>query len=178
MGCTPIESSNWYSWFHEEMKQRNGVECELYNFPDPHKCRESNWIPFVQSKIEDPLKTIVVGHSSGAACAMRLLEHQSMKNHPIKACILIAVAHTDLGDINERESEYFNRPWNWEQMRYGCLSPIILFHGTDDHLIPVDEARYVATQLGPNHVDYRERHGQSHFFNPWNELLEVVDNIL
>jgi uncharacterized protein len=178
MGCAPIESSNWYSWFRDEMQQRKGVECDLFRFPDPYKCRESIWIPFVQSKIEDPTNTIIVGHSTGAACAMRLLEQQSMLNSPLKACILVAAAYTDLGDDEERESEYFNHPWSWIQMSQGCMSRIVLFHGTDDHLIPVEEARHIAQQLGPSNVDYRERDGRSHFYRPWNELIEVVDEIL
>lgn len=179
MGCTPIATCNWYSWLQKNMQSREGVQCDLLSFPDPYKCRESIWIPFVQSQIEDPMKTIIVGHSSGAACAMRLLETQSsLTKVPIKACVLVAAAHSDLGDDAERESEYFNRPWDWEQMKNGCANKIVLFHGTDDPLIPVGEARYIAEQLGPQHVDYRERSDQSHFFKPWNELLDVIDEIL
>lgn len=187
MGCTPIESSNWYSWFRDEMLQRSNVQCELRQFPDPHKCRESAWMPFVKAMIENPADTIVVGHSSGAACAMRLLEQcNTNKNRhdnncteatpQLAACILVAAAYTDLGDADERASEYFNRPWNWKQMGQGA-SRIVLFHGTDDHLIPVAEARHIAEQLGDS-VDYRERNGHSHFFRPWRELLELVDEIL
>ena len=177
MGCAPIESSNWYSWFRDQMRLRShNLECDLYRYPDPYQCRESLWVPFVRSKIDDPAQTILVGHSSGAACAMRLLEQYGTEGlTPIKACILVAAAYTDLDDEDERASEYFNRPWDWESMQLGCTTPIILFHGTDDPLIPVSEARYIAAQLTTDYCDYRERKGRSHFFRPWDELLEVID---
>ena len=187
MGCTPIESSNWYQWFRDQVRLRRTtgsssgggcpMECDLYQYPDPYQCRESIWVPFVRSKIDNPAETILVGHSSGAACAMRLLEQYGNDEgtEPIRACILVAAANTDLDDEDERASEYFNRPWDWESMRHGCSTPIVLFHGTDDPLIPVAEARYIAEQLTSKYCDYRERKGRSHFFRPCDELLEVID---
>lgn len=182
MGCTPVASSNWYAWFRDEMLRRPKVtHFELHDFPDPYKCRESLWMPFVRDLIADTsAETIVVGHSSGAACAMRLLEHCGASGTPLMGCILVAAAYTDLGDADERASEYFNRPWQWHSMSQGCAAPqkIVLFHGADDPLIPVAEARHIAAQLGDAAVDYRERSGHSHFFRPWQELLDVMDEIL
>ncbi len=185
MGCTPIESSNWYLWFRDQVRlrscshmHRTAIDCDLYHYPDPYRCRESKWVPFVRTKIDNPAQTILVGHSSGAACAMRLLEFYGKEGTPLKACVLVAAAFTDLGDEDERRSEYFNRPWDWESIQSGCLTPIILFHGTDDPLIPVSEARHIAEQLTPKCCDFRERKGQSHFFRPWDELLESFDMLL
>jgi hypothetical protein len=49
------------------------------------------------------------------------------------------------------------------------------FHSDDDHLIPVAEARFVASKLkGANHV-YEELSGYSHFFGPFQPLLDCVD---
>ena len=98
---------------------------------------------------------------------------------PVAGCILVAAAHTDLGDEDERLSEYFNRPWNWESMVQGVTKKIVLFHGTDDHLIPIQEARYIAEQLEfSDKFVFYEMSGKSHFFRPWPELLTAVDDIL
>ena len=161
------------------MGKRPNVECDLQDFPDPYRCRESIWMPHVQKLMadHDPSKIVVVGHSSGAACAMRLLEKMGASN-PIAACVLVAAAHTDLGDEDERLSEYFNRPWNWNLMAQGAKN-IVLFHGTDDHLIPVNEARHIADKLSSApHFEYREMNGKSHFFEPWSEILEVMDKFV
>jgi len=170
MKCTPITESNWYSWFAEKMRARD-LECELQEFPDAHKCRESIWIPHVKSLIGDAVdETILVGHSSGAACAMRLLEEIEPAG-----VILVAAAYTDLGDDGERESEYFNRPWDWETMKK--RRNVVMFHSEDDPLIPVAEARHIKEQLG-NGIDYREMKNKSHFFRKFEEILAAVDRIV
>jgi len=174
MGCTPVASSNWYSWFAAEMGTRSYVEeCILQDFPDPYQCKESVWIPFLKEEIGLDESTVVVGHSSGAACAMRLLE--SDDSPKLLGAILVAAAHTDLGDPHEAKSEYFNRPWNWDKMKQGA-DHIVLFHGIDDHLIPVKEARFIASKLkDAENFEYKEMDGVSHFFSPWQEILDVMD---
>eukprot|EP00545_Synedropsis_sp_CCMP1620_P010010 CAMPEP_0119013664 /NCGR_PEP_ID=MMETSP1176-20130426/8717_1 /TAXON_ID=265551 /ORGANISM="Synedropsis recta cf, Strain CCMP1620" /LENGTH=186 /DNA_ID=CAMNT_0006966769 /DNA_START=61 /DNA_END=621 /DNA_ORIENTATION=- len=172
MGCSPVAQSNWYSWFASQMKERS-IDCVLRDFPDPNQCRESIWIPFLLEEIGiEPETTIVVGHSSGAACAMRLLEKNL--GAPLKGAILVAAAHTDLGDADERRSEYFSRPWKWNNIREGA-EQIVCFHGTDDHLIPVAEARHIAEKLEGDTFRYHEMDGMSHFFQPWQKLLDVFD---
>lgn len=174
MGCTPTATCNWYAWFAEEMGKRPYVdECILRDFPDPDQCRESVWVPFVRDKIGLDEATVIVGHSSGAACAMRLLESGNPK---LLGAILVAAAYTDLGDAHEARSEYFNRPWDWETMKDGAQN-IVLFHGKDDHLIPVGEARYIASKMrDAHHFSFFDMDGKSHFFSPWQEILDVFDD--
>lgn len=175
MGCAPVMRSNWYLWFANEMRKKPNVEVVLRDFPDPNRCRESIWIPFLQNEIGLDENTIVIGHSSGAACAMRLLENEAVGK--LQGAILVAAAYTDLGDEGERLSEYFNRPWDWNKMKLGA-NKIHCFHGSDDPLIPVSEARYIAEKMSGNNFQYTEMSGMSHFFNPWDEVLTVVDDML
>ena len=131
MGCTPVASSNWYTWFKKEIDSRDRFqECVLRDFPDPYACRESRWVPFVVEEIGIDKDTILVGHSSGASCVMRILE--SRADEPIKGAILIATAYTDLGDDDERRSEYFNRPWNWDKISKGADK---IFYSTEQMII-------------------------------------------
>jgi hypothetical protein len=48
-----------------------GIGCLLVNFPDPYYAREIYWKPFVVETLGADEDTILIGHSSGAACAMR-----------------------------------------------------------------------------------------------------------
>jgi uncharacterized protein len=171
MGCTPVKSCNWYLWLKNELHTR-GIECILRDFPDPYQCRESIWIPFLQNDIGLDDDTVLIGHSSGAACAMRLLERQ--QDDPLRSVILVATAYTDLGDEHERRSEYFSRDWNWEAMKKGAKN-IVCYHGVDDPLIPVAEARHIAEKLRGENFVYHELNGVSHFFEPWNSLLDLFD---
>jgi predicted alpha/beta hydrolase family esterase len=168
-GCgRNTKETNWYGWFDEEMKKR-GHESVCVNFPDPDVCHQSKWLPFVRDELNADEDTVVVGHSTGALLAMRLLEV-----HAVRGVILVAAAHTDLGDEGERASGYFDTAWDWEAMKPNATF-IHQFHSTDDHLIPVSEARFVAEKLaGENHV-YEELQGYSHFFAPFQQVLDCVD---
>lgn len=162
--------------FCNEVKSNHkDVQVILKDFPDPYACRESIWIPFIRNSIGLDDQTVIVGHSSGAACAMRLLEQQADFNFKLKGAILVATAYTDLGDECERRSEYFGRPWDWEKMKLGA-EKICAFHGIDDHLIPVREARHIASKLAHENFEYKEMRDVSHFFEPWPELMEVMNS--
>lgn len=175
MGCSPVEHCNWYSWLQSELVKRD-ITCILRDFPDPNQCRESIWIPFLLDEIGLDQDTVVVGHSSGAACAMRLLELAETTRPVLRAAILVPAAYTDLGDAHERRSEYFSREWKWNDMKKGAQQ-IVCFHGTDDHLIPVTEARHIAENLEGENFIYHEMKGKSHFFQPWTEILDVLDEM-
>merc|ERR1712194_222873 len=101
--------------------------------------------------------------------AMRLLEV-----HKIYGVILVAAAHTDLGDEGERASGYFDTDWNWEEQKTNAVF-IHQFHSKDDHLIPVEEARFVADKLKGDNFVYEELSGHSHFFEPFQPLLDCID---
>ena len=109
---------------------------------------------------------MVVGHSSGAVCAMRLLETTKLKG-----VVLVATCHTDLGDENEKASGYFDRAWQWDEIKKNA-GFITQYHSADDHLIPVEEARHVAGQLQGDAHEYIEMENHSHFFTLFPELLE------
>jgi predicted alpha/beta hydrolase family esterase len=100
---------------------------------------------------------------------MRLLE-----THHIYGAILVAAAHTDLGDEGERASGFFDEEWRWQDMPKHAQF-IHQFHSRDDPLIPVEEARFVAHRLKGDNFIYEELEGYSHFFAPFQALLDALD---
>merc|ERR1711879_381433 len=98
--------------------------------------------------------TIVIGHSSGAQCAMRLAE--DTKLHGI---ILVAACHTDLGDGGERASGWYppsGGEWQWEKIKENC-GFIKQFHSTDDCFIDPSEAQFVAKMLGSVYKEFENK---------------------
>jgi len=168
-GCDDIRNSNWYGWLHDELCETglfNEVLCK--DFPDPFEARRSVWLPFLRDELRVGPDTILVGHSSGAEAAMRFAEES-----PVGGLVLVSACHTDLDDAGERASGYYppsGGPWNWEVIKRNC-GWIVQFHSKDDHLVPVQEGRVVAKELGS---EYHELNGHSHFFEPFEELLEVL----
>eukprot|EP01079_Euglenida_sp_SAG-EU17-18_P009260 gene9260-1663_t len=114
----------------------------------------SVWLPFARDELKVDQDTVVVGHSTGALLAMRLLEQVNLGG-----AILVSAAHTDLGCEGERASEFFDEPWHWDKMKANSATFVHQFHSKDDHLIPVDEARYVAEKLQGDHFEYQELDG-------------------
>lgn len=108
MGCVPVRECNWYAWLQNKLESDDTrrFSVVLEDMPDPYAARESQWLPFIRDTLKFDEKTILIGHSSGCEAIMRLLEKDK-----VRGIILVAACHTDMGDENERASEYYNRPW-------------------------------------------------------------------
>eukprot|EP00658_Telonema_sp_P-2_P084823 TRINITY_DN9520_c0_g1_i7.p1 TRINITY_DN9520_c0_g1~~TRINITY_DN9520_c0_g1_i7.p1 ORF type:complete len:113 (+),score=26.35 TRINITY_DN9520_c0_g1_i7:367-705(+) len=92
-----------------------------------------------------------------------------MEEHPIGACLLVSAYDSDMGDSLERESGYFNRPFDFAAMRRNttpttedsdAVPKILQFHSRDDHLVPVEVARGLKDKLQCHYV---EMGGCGHF---------------
>jgi len=138
--------------------------------PDPNKARREIWIPHVTDTIGVDKDTVVIGHSSGAECGMRLCETTK-----VRGLVIVAGCHTDLGDGGERAAGWYppsGGDWDWDAIKKNT-DWIVQFHSTDDPFIPIAEARHVAKCL-EGRVDYVEMEGRSHFFEPFDECFEKI----
>lgn len=193
-GCTDTMRSNWYGWAVKTLKATNFFEDVLApDMPSPLAAEREIWLPFLLKKMNvNDGRTIVVGHSSGAVAALRLLEDVK-----IKCVVLVSACHTDLECLNEAKAHYYppsecskaakcgdGGPWKWDTIRKNC-DWIVQFHSTDDRFIPADEARFVASKLSLSKrstEEIRERGGgkyvefddRDHFFRPFPELIEEI----
>ncbi len=188
-GCTPTRECNFYDWFGKTI---DGIEIPgtspgttsikkyksiMRNMPDPHVCRETKWIPFINSELLPAGKsrdTVVVGHSSGAVAAMRLAERTKLKG-----IILVATYDSDLGDANERASGYFSRPFDWQSIIENCEF-VCAVGGTQDDLVDITIQRRVATEclgLAPGVLkkEWRELENNHFFSPPCPELVELLE---
>lgn len=177
-GCSNIRRSNWYGYLHDQLIERN-IPCICENFPDPHKARREIWIPHMRSLAErqqdDPSNIILVGHSSGAQATLRYCEQ-----YHCRAAILVAATYSDLGDAGERASGYYpqgtSNLYEFDKMKEN--SKIwYQFHSDDDPFIPLYEAEQIRDGLGLTEANYKMLPGRSHFFEPFPELLEVIEKL-
>ena len=133
--------------------------------PDPYRASEVVWLKWMREVGKVDATTIVVGHSSGAVAAMRLLE-----TTPLAGVVLVSACWTDLGEESERIAGYYSRPWLWDDIK-AHAGWIVQFHSVDDPFIPPAEARHVAKKTGS---EYFEHTHSSHFFEPFDELIDVL----
>jgi len=171
-GCDGnIRSCNWYGWLETQLKDL-GADVSLEVMPEPLYAYENVWIPFVVEKLTrgTPLsECIIVGHSSGAVMAMRLME-----KYKVKGVLLVAAYVSALGDATEEASGYFSRPWEWGTMKENT-GFIIQMASKDDPLLPLEEQRTVQRELkleaGTTYLEFEDK---SHFFEPTPELVNVL----
>ena len=91
MDCVPVGECNWYAWLQETLTEDPSGQFTviLENMPDPFAARESYWAPFIRQALKVDEKTILVGHSSGCAATLRLLE-----NDKVRSVIPVAAGRT------------------------------------------------------------------------------------
>ncbi|KAF8061074.1 RBBP9 [Scenedesmus sp. PABB004] len=134
--------------------------------PDPVRAAEAAWLPFMAESLGCERGAVIVGHSSGAAAAMRFAE-----THRTAGLVLVSAYTTDQGDPLEASSGYFNRPWRWDAIRANS-GFIVQFGSTDDPFLPWSEQQEVADALGAELHRFEDR---GHFQNTAQpELLAAV----
>jgi predicted alpha/beta hydrolase family esterase len=172
-GCTPVRDCNFYGWAERELRARK-LDVRLppgKGMPDPLGARASVWLPFIKNTLRCDARSILVGHSSGAAAGLRWAELNKLH-----ALVLVAAYDDDLGDEGEAASGYFDGPFDWVAIQRNCHH-IVQFAGARDSLVPLPVQRRVAKALAPK-VVYVELPRRDHFFSPpFLELLEWIDKL-
>lgn len=157
----------WMPWVRDQLEKLD-LEVIAETFPDSIIAREKYWTEFLKERVFADENTILIGHSSGALCAMRYAE-----SNKILGSVLVGAAHTDLDDELEKQSGYFDRPWEWQKIRQN-QDWIIQFASTDDPYIPIEEAKHVQEMLNSEYHEFTDR---GHFFKnqtTFPELIEVI----
>lgn len=144
------------NWFPEvkTVLEVNNVEVIAEEFPDNKLARAKYWLPFIKNDLGADDTTILIGHSSGAIAAMRIAEEIK-----ILGSVLVGTYHTDLGMSSEKESGYFDKPWDWSSIKDNQKWTIV-FASQDDPWINVEEPRFIHKQLD---CEYHEYQDQGHF---------------
>lgn len=156
----------WTPWLKFEL-EKLGFETFFETMPDSIIARAAYWLPFLHDYVKAGENDVLMGWSSGATASMRYAE-----NNKIKGSVLIAPSSSDLGDDLEKQSGYFDAPWNWEKIKSN-QAKIALFHSDNDPYIPVTEFQSIAANLNPEEFNLS---GRKHFIDDetFPELLEYI----
>ncbi len=143
-------SDIWFPYVKEQLEQL-GVMVVAQTFPDNYLARSSYWIPFLKNELKADSETVIVGHSSGAVCAMRFAE-----KYPLLGSVLVGACYTDLGLESERVSGYYDEAWQWRTIQNN-QTWIAQFASVDDPCIPIDEARHIHDMLNTEYYEFTDR---------------------
>ncbi len=166
----------WTPWLKAEL-DKLGVANIFETFPDSIIARAQYWLPFLKENLKTDEQTILVGHSSGATAAMRYAE-----KNKILGSVLIGPSYTDLGAEIEKQSGYFDGPWQWEKIKANQKF-IGLFYSTDDPYIPVSEFEEIKNRLSASSAGLMPKTfaftNRGHFMDEtFPELLEYLKSKL
>jgi len=159
----------WFPYVKNELTKL-GICVISKTFPDNELARQEHWLPFLKNELQADKDTILIGCSSGAVAAMRFAE-----KNKIYGSILIGASYTDLDEEKERQSGYFDEPWDWELIKRN-QNWVVQFASTDDPYIPISEPRYIHKKLNSDYQEYNDRghFGWDKELIEFPELIEII----
>lgn len=147
-----------------------GFTTFFETFPDSIIARSEYWLPFLKNHVKAGKSDVLVGWSSGAVAALRYAE-----TNKIKGSVLISPCYTDLGDALEKQSGYYDKPWNWENITKN-QAKIALFYGDNDPYIPQEQFEHIASKLHPK-IFKISKAGHFIEYKEFPQLLEYIKNV-
>jgi predicted alpha/beta hydrolase family esterase len=159
---------NWFPYIQKGLEEV-GIICLAPDLPDPVGAHSNVWLPYIKNELKADENTVLVGHSSGAIAAMRFAEQ-----HKLAGSVLIGTYYSDLGYEDEKESGYFDMPWEWEKIKNN-QKWVAIFASDDDPYINISEPKFIRDQLD---AVYFELKNEGHFggsSHPKREFPELLD---
>ena len=136
--------ANWFPWLKKELENL-GYEVIVPKFPTPLDQSLESWLRAIadyESKINE--KTVLIGHSLGAAFILDYLERTNKK---IKATILVAGFHKLLSSsYDEVNKTFVDKEFNWEKIKNSC-GRFFVFASDNDKYIPLEISQELAENL-------------------------------
>ncbi|GGD08242.1 RBBP9/YdeN family alpha/beta hydrolase [Aureimonas glaciei] len=139
--------TNWFPWLGAELES-GGVEVVRPRFPTPLGQSLSTWTEAYHLALRPlpPAATVLVGHSLGAAFALRLVEQA---RDPFAGLFLAAgfVGALGLPDYDTMNQSFFASPFDWPTIRARQGLSVRCWAGDDDPYVPLARSQEIATHL-------------------------------
>ena len=139
--------TNWFPWLHATL-EAEGIEVVRPRFPTPEGQSLSAWLDAYDLAVESlpSAPTVLVGHSLGAAFALRLTERVG---EPIAGLLLAAgfVGALGLPDYDMINHSFFVEPFDWPALRARKGRVFRCWAGDDDPYVPLSRSQDIATRL-------------------------------
>lgn len=139
--------TNWFPWLHAAL-DAEAIEVLRPRFPTPQGQSLASWLDAYDLATRSlPSKpTVLVGHSLGAALALRLVERA---NEPFDGLFLAAgfVGALGLPDYDTINQSFFVGSFDWAGIRERKGTVCRCWAGDDDPYVPLSRSQEVADRL-------------------------------
>lgn len=170
-GYKASSKMNFFPWLKDELAAR-GHEVIAPDLPDSNNPDPEEWVKAlleVMKNVDD--ETIVVGHSLGAATALRFLEAVEVQS-TCRGAVLVA-APWMIKD--EKLRGFFMSELDFDVLMWKA-SKFTIIHSHDDPVIPFDHAEKYAKVLHAKLIERNE--GEGHFQGEqYPVILDAIEEI-
>ena len=139
--------TNWFPWLHTSLEAER-IEVLRPRFPTPKGQSLSRWFEVYDQTVgsQPGVPSVLVGHSLGAAFALRLVERAVQ---PVAGLLLAAgfVGALGLPDYDPINKSFFDAPLDWPGIRERKGSLCRCWAGDDDPYVPLPRSQEIATHL-------------------------------
>lgn len=173
-GTKGSPEGNWFRWLECQLTDL-GLSVGVPRLPTPKDQSLKNWLAAFKEQvgsIEDD--TILIGHSAGAAFAMRLVEHFAV---PTGAVVLVAGLFAEIGnpEYDELNRTFIGEPFKWPKIKELC-SELLVVASDNDPYVPFAQTQQLAVNLSVRpYLITNGGHLNAEFgFTEFPELLQVM----
>jgi predicted alpha/beta hydrolase family esterase len=141
---------NWFPWLADAVREA-GHLAVVPRFPTPEGQSLESWLRVFEADVGQLEKNfILVGHSLGAAFALRLLEQAKAT---IAGTFLVSGFLGDLGlpDFDRVNADFVRKEVDWKRAKAHSAS-FHVYSGDNDPYVPLDRGKQLAKHLGVNLV--------------------------
>ena len=145
-GTMGSPAGNWFPWLATQLRAI-GHTVFVPAFPTPEGQSLQNWHKCFRDTVGDiGDDAILIGHSLGAAFALRLLEKQVS---PIAHTVLVAgfTGRLNLPEYDQLNASFIDQPFNWTVIRDRCRR-FTCISGEGDPYVPQSAGDELARSLG------------------------------
>jgi len=144
-GVNGHPEENWFPWLKSEL-EKQGQSVIVPQFPHADYPQLDEWLAYFeqwQALVNND--AIFIGHSLGAAFAMRLLERCKL---PVRATFLVAAVWSVMDNqFDPLMTSFTSQPYDWEKIRKNT-GEVRVIHSDNDPYIALEKAEALAQNLG------------------------------
>ena len=145
-GAYGAPETNWFPWLSDRLT-KSGHDVSIPKLPTPEGQSLEAWLDVIDESLDwPPPETVLVGHSLGAALALRLAERAEA---PYAAAFLAAgfFGPLDLPDYDPINASFFEGGIDWSRAKRGAGS-WQSYAGDNDPYVPTERSANIVEHVG------------------------------
>jgi hypothetical protein len=180
-GAGNNSQGNWFPWLKNELENK-GYKVWVPDLPDSEKPDKKKWLNKVFSNKDWEFndESVIIGHSAGATCILRILEKLT-GGVKIEKSILVA-GPCNMGTMPQffvYKKSLVGDSFNWSKIKASCSKFYLIYSDKDPYDCGIDQGKIIQEHIGGELI---LKNSQAHFNlekgSEYKQFPEVLEKIL